>query len=141
MHKSSKGLAKEIGAHNDTAKVFMRRTIDAGALEVGLVTAGWNISSQIREEVSFTKGRIIVRGKMVSRGEGKRADYILSAKPNIPIAIIEANHPRRGRRSLLPAFSWRIGSALFCPIDKARESLSCDLCHARNAVQSRSAAA
>ncbi len=55
-----------------------------------LVTAGWNITTQIREEVSFTKGRIIVRGKMVSRGEGKRADYILSAKPNIPIAIIEA---------------------------------------------------
>jgi len=55
-----------------------------------LVKAGWDVNSQIREEVSFTKGRIIVRGKMVSRGEGKRADYILSAKPNIPIAIIEA---------------------------------------------------
>lgn len=55
-----------------------------------LVSAGWDVDDQIREEVSFTKGRIIVRGKMVSRGEGKRADYILSAKPNIPIAIIEA---------------------------------------------------
>ena len=33
--------------------------------------------AQIREEVSFTKGRIIVRGKLVSRGKGKRADYIL----------------------------------------------------------------
>jgi len=32
---------------------------------------------QIREEVSFTKGRIIVRGKLVTRGKGKRADYIL----------------------------------------------------------------
>jgi type I restriction enzyme R subunit len=46
--------------------------------------------SQIREEVSFTKGRIIVRGKLVSRGKAKRADYILYYKPNIPIAIIEA---------------------------------------------------
>ena len=45
---------------------------------------------QIREEVSFTKGRIIVRGKLVSRGKGKRADYILYYKPNIPIALIEA---------------------------------------------------
>ena len=45
---------------------------------------------QIREEVPFTKGRIIVRGKLVSRGKGKRADYILYYKPNIPIAIIEA---------------------------------------------------
>ena len=45
---------------------------------------------QIREEVSFTKGRIIVRGKLVTRGKGKRADYILYYKPNIPIALIEA---------------------------------------------------
>ena len=27
--------------------------------------AGWDVDSQIREEVSFTKGRIIVRGKLV----------------------------------------------------------------------------
>ena len=46
--------------------------------------------AQIREEVSFTKGRIIVRGKLVSRGKGKRADYILYYKTNIPIALIEA---------------------------------------------------
>ena len=52
--------------------------------------AGWDEITQIREEVSFTKGRIIVRGKLVSRGRGKRADYILSVKPNIPIALIEA---------------------------------------------------
>ena len=46
--------------------------------------------TQIREEVSFTKGRIIVRGNLVSRAKGKRADYILYYKPNIPIAVIEA---------------------------------------------------
>jgi hypothetical protein len=46
--------------------------------------------TQIREEVGFTKGRIIVRGKLVSRGKAKRADYILYYKPNIPIALIEA---------------------------------------------------
>jgi type I restriction enzyme, R subunit len=45
---------------------------------------------QIREEVAFTKGRIIVRGKLVTRGKAKRADYILYYKPNIPIAIVEA---------------------------------------------------
>lgn len=55
-----------------------------------LRAAGWDEITQIREEVSFTKGRIIVRGKLVSRGRGKRADYILSVKPNIPIALIEA---------------------------------------------------
>jgi len=52
--------------------------------------AGWDEMLQIREEVSFTKGRIIVRGKLVTRGQGKRADYILYFKPNIPIALIEA---------------------------------------------------
>jgi type I restriction enzyme R subunit len=44
---------------------------------------------QIREEVGFTKGRIIVRGKLVTRGQAKRADYILYYKPNIPLALIE----------------------------------------------------
>src|SRR2546421_7175801 len=55
-----------------------------------LRSAGWDEMLQIREEVSFTKGRIIVRGKLVSRGRAKRADYILYLKPNIPLAIIEA---------------------------------------------------
>lgn len=55
-----------------------------------IIEAGWDIHIQVREEVSFTKGRIIVRGKLHSRGEQKRADYILYYKSNIPIAIIEA---------------------------------------------------
>jgi type I restriction enzyme R subunit len=52
--------------------------------------AGWDDILQIREEVSFTKGRIIVRGRLVTRGKAKRADYVLYHKPNLPIAIIEA---------------------------------------------------
>src|SRR5712671_6341147 len=52
--------------------------------------AGWDGMMQIREEVAFTKGRIIVRGKLVTRGKAKRADYILYYKPNLPIAIVEA---------------------------------------------------
>ncbi len=44
----------------------------------------------MREEVSLTKGRVIVRGKLHTRGKNKRADYILYYKPNIPIAVIEA---------------------------------------------------
>jgi len=55
-----------------------------------ITTAGWDLLSQIREEVSFTKGRIIVRGKLHTRGELKRADYILYYKSNIPLAVIEA---------------------------------------------------
>ena len=55
-----------------------------------LRSAGWDEMLQIREEVGFTKGRIIVRGKLVSRGRAKRADYVLYYKPNIPLALIEA---------------------------------------------------
>lgn len=55
-----------------------------------LLNAGWNSETQIREQVHFTKGRIIVRGKLVSRGKSKFADYILYAKKNIPLAIVEA---------------------------------------------------
>lgn len=61
-----------------------------------LEKSGWS-QNQIREEVTLTDGRVIVRGNMASRiknpeatGGPKRADYILYAKPNIPIAVIEA---------------------------------------------------
>jgi type I restriction enzyme R subunit len=56
------------------------------------VTAGgkWDLLSQIREEESFTKGRVIVRGQLSTRGEAKRADYVLYYKPGIPLAIVEA---------------------------------------------------
>ena len=55
-----------------------------------VVTAGWDKDKQIREEKSFTDGKIIVQGNKIKRGERKRADYILYYKSNIPIAIIEA---------------------------------------------------
>lgn len=36
----------------------------------------WDVMTQVREEVYFTKGRVIVRGKTVHRGEAKKADYM-----------------------------------------------------------------
>ncbi|WP_281613105.1 DEAD/DEAH box helicase family protein [Flammeovirga sp. SubArs3] len=60
-----------------------------------IVGAGWNIKKQVREEVSFTDGRIIVQGKMHARGKCKRADYILFNKPNEAIAIIEAKDNKK----------------------------------------------
>jgi type I restriction enzyme, R subunit len=50
----------------------------------------WHVMTQVREEIYFTKGRVIVRGKTVKRGEAKKADYLLYYKPGIPIAVIEA---------------------------------------------------
>ena len=49
---------------------------------------------------SFTKGRIIVRGKLVTRGKAKRADYILYYKPNIPHRADrgQGQQPQRRRR-------------------------------------------
>lgn len=42
-----------------------------------IVMAGWDEATQIRRQVSFTKGRIIVRGRLVSRGKAKKADFVL----------------------------------------------------------------
>jgi len=52
--------------------------------------AGWDAMRQVREEVYFTNGRIIVRGRLVTRGKAKKADFVLYYKPNLPIALIEA---------------------------------------------------
>lgn len=62
------------------------------------LTAGnkWDVMNQIREEVYFTKGRVIVRGQSSTRGEPKKADYVLSYKPGLALAVVEAkdnNHP------------------------------------------------
>jgi type I restriction enzyme R subunit len=53
-------------------------------------TSGWNRDTQIREELSLTKGRVLVHGKLHSRGKQKRADYVLYHKTNIPLAVVEA---------------------------------------------------
>ena len=66
------------------------RDICSKYITPAVIQSGWDLHTQIREEITFTKGRIIVRGKLHTRGETKRADYILYYKPNIPIAVIEA---------------------------------------------------
>jgi type I restriction enzyme R subunit len=71
-------------------RALSERDICTKFITPALRKAGWDEMLQIREEVSFTKGRIIVRGKLVSRGQAKRADYILYFKPNIPLALIES---------------------------------------------------
>lgn len=64
-----------------------------------VVGAGWDMQTQIYFEHYFTDGRVIVRGNLTARAEGKRADYLLMHKSNYPLAIIEAkdnNHPVGG---------------------------------------------
>jgi type I restriction enzyme R subunit len=85
-------------------KSLTERDICTKFITPALRAAGWDEMLQIREEVYFTKGRITVRGKLVTRGKAKRADYILSIKPNIGLALIEAKDNTHrvgdGRRSL-----------------------------------------
>jgi type I restriction enzyme R subunit len=79
-------------------KSLSERDICTKFITPALEKAGWDTQLQILEEVSFTDGKIYVRGKITARGTRKRADYILYYKPNIPVAIIEAkdnNHSVR----------------------------------------------
>lgn len=71
-------------------KTLSERDICTKFITPSLNQSGWNIHSQVREEVNITNGRVLVKGNSVSRAKQKRADYILYFKPNIPIAIIEA---------------------------------------------------
>lgn len=77
-------------------KNLSERDICTKYITPAITASGWDLFTQIREEVSFTKGRIIVRGKLHTRGELKRADYILSYKPNIPLAVVEAKDDSHG---------------------------------------------
>jgi type I restriction enzyme R subunit len=76
-------------------KELSERDICTKFINPAIEKAGWNMRTQVREEVSFTDGRIIVQGKLYTRGKSKRADYILYYKSNIPIAIIEAKDNKK----------------------------------------------
>lgn len=71
-------------------KLLSERDICTKFISPAVQLAGWDIQKQVREEVTFTKGRVIVRGKLHSRGKSRRADFILYHQPNLPIAVIEA---------------------------------------------------
>jgi len=64
--------------------------IKARYITPAITDAGWDIKKQVRLEYAFTAGRIILRGNITARGKQKRADYVLSYKNNLPLAIIEA---------------------------------------------------
>jgi type I restriction enzyme R subunit len=71
-------------------KMLSERDICTKFIAPAVAAAGWDIQRQVREEVSFTRGRVIVRGKLHSRGKSRRADFILYHQPNLPLAVIEA---------------------------------------------------
>ena len=71
-------------------KSLSERDICSKYIAPAIVKAGWDMQRQVLEEFGFTAGRIVVRGKLHSRGARKRADYLLSYQKNLPIALIEA---------------------------------------------------
>ncbi|WP_439554165.1 EcoAI/FtnUII family type I restriction enzme subunit R [Flavobacterium macrobrachii] len=79
-------------------KSLSERDICSKFITPALQQAGWNIQTQVLEEVSFTDGKIYVRGKLTTRGERKRADYLLYYQDN-PIAIIEAKDNKHSVRA------------------------------------------
>lgn len=54
------------------------------------LTKNWDLETQIRSEVYFTAGKVIVRGNMSTRAKGEKADYILYYNSSKPIAVVEA---------------------------------------------------
>ncbi|WP_252176865.1 DEAD/DEAH box helicase family protein [Endozoicomonas sp. 4G] len=71
-------------------KELSERDICTKYITPALEKAGWDIQTQIREEVTFAVGRVTLKGTLCSRGEKRRADYLLSYNDGLPIAVIEA---------------------------------------------------
>ena len=59
-----------------------------------LRASGWQ-PEQIVEQRYFTDGRIIAMAFGHRRSEGKRADYLLYLKPDVPLAVVEAKREYR----------------------------------------------
>lgn len=83
-----------------TTNALSERDICTRFITPAIMQAGWQ-HHQFREEVKLTDGRVIVRGKLAARirnpevkGGPKRADYVLYARPNLPIAVVEAKQAR-----------------------------------------------
>ncbi len=55
-----------------------------------ILNAGWDNTTQIRQEVKLRDGKVIVRGKVAARRTVKSADIVLYHKLGIPLAVIEA---------------------------------------------------
>lgn len=77
-------------------KSLSERDICTKFITPAIESAGWDVMTQVREEVTFTDGRVIVRGKTTTRGPKKRADYILYQKPGIPVVEAKDNNQSVG---------------------------------------------
>lgn len=86
--------------------------------------AGWQ-PHQFREEVTLTDGRVMVRGTLAARisnpqskGGPKRADYVLYARPGLPIAVVEAKQALAYAEMLVAPFAFSSNGARFLLRDR-----------------------
>lgn len=73
-------------------KELSERDIENIYITPAIVKAGWDLNSQIRQNVTLTPGPVIVRGEMSVRNKKKKkfADYVLSWRPGARVAVIES---------------------------------------------------
>lgn len=71
-------------------KQMSEEEIKLNFITPALIDKGKWDKKQVRMNVYFTDGKIIVSGKTVKRGHRNFADYILEYKPNVPLAVVEA---------------------------------------------------
>jgi type I restriction enzyme R subunit len=96
-----KSMIALTGERSDMDKYQLsERDICTKFITPAIVQAGWQ-QHQFREEVNLTDGRVMVRGKLAARiknpeakGGPKRADFVLYARPNVPIAVVEAKQAK-----------------------------------------------
>lgn len=94
-------LRRGVDRENDLeTHPLSERDICTKFITPAIQAAGWQ-QAQFREEVSLTDGRVMVRGRLAARvrnpeakGGPKRADYVLYARPNVPLAVVEAKQAR-----------------------------------------------
>ena len=70
-------------------KFLSEADIRSKYIDPAILGKGWT-EGMIRREYYFTDGRVIFDGNHHDRKEGKKADYLLFRKPNMPIAVVEA---------------------------------------------------
>jgi len=77
--------------HHETRNVLNEADTCRIHITPALQRAGWDSDPhRINEQVTFTDGRIVVTGQQAKHRPGKRADYVLRFRPDMPLAVVEA---------------------------------------------------
>ena len=79
----------------DRNRDFSEEDVKNRYITPALEKSGWSkeqmrMEFPMRENLEFTDGKVIIKGKTAKRGKRKSADYLLYHHNNFPIAIVEA---------------------------------------------------